>query len=181
VQGENFLGGPRYSWDLKKRRKPMKVRDVMVGTPVWCSFETNLGAAVEKLWNQNCGILPIVDAQEKVVGVVTDRDICIALGTRNRLPGEITVGEVTTTGKLYSCKPDDDIRTALQTMGEKKVRRLPVMNVAGKLEGILSMDDIVLHADARNPELSYEDVVRTLKKLYSPQLPELVQQRAARA
>jgi len=158
----------------------MKVRDVMVGTPMWCGLETNLGAAVEKLWNQNCGILPIANGQQKVVGVVTDRDICIALGTRNRLPGEITVGEVTT-GKLYSCKPDDDIRTALQTMGEMKVRRLPVVNAAGKLEGILSMDDVVFHADARNPELSFEDVVKTLKKLYSPQLPELVQQKAARA
>jgi CBS domain-containing protein len=77
-----------------------------------------------------------------------------------------------TTGKLYSCKPDDDIRTALQTMGEKKVRRLPVVNAAGKLEGILSMDDVVLHADAKNLELSYEDVVKTLKKLYRPELPE---------
>ncbi len=158
----------------------MKVRDVMVGTPVWCSFETNLGAAVEKLWNQNCGILPIVNTQEKVTAVVTDRDICIALGTRHRLPGEITVGEVTT-GKLYSCKPDDDIRTALQTMGEKKVRRLPVVNAAGKLEGILSMDDVVLHADAKNPGLSDDDVVKTLKKLHGPQLPELVQQRTATA
>jgi CBS domain-containing protein len=149
----------------------MKVRDVMVGTPVWCSYETNLGAAVERLWNQDCGILPIVNSEGKVTAVATDRDICIALGTRNRLPGEITVGEVTT-GKLYSCKPDDDIRTALQTMGEKKVRRLPVVNAAGKLEGILSMDDVVLHADARNPDLSYDEVVKTLKKLYRPQLPE---------
>jgi CBS domain-containing protein len=158
----------------------MKVREVMVGTPMWCTLETNLGAAVEKLRKQHCGILPIVDAREKVVGVVTDRDICIALGTRNRLPGEITVGEVTT-GKVYACKPDDDIRTALQTMAEMKVRRLPVINMAGKLEGILSMDDVVLHADVRNPELSYDDVVKTLKKLYGPPLPELVRRKAASA
>jgi predicted transcriptional regulator len=64
----------------------MKVRDVMVGTPVWCSYETNLGAAVERLWNQDCGILPIVNSEGKVTAVATDRDICIALGTRNRLP-----------------------------------------------------------------------------------------------
>jgi len=63
-------------------------------------------------------------------------------------------------------------------MGEKKVRRLPVVNASNKLQGILSMDDVVLHADAKNPELSYEDVVKTLKGLYSPPLPELAQQRA---
>ena len=157
----------------------MKVREVMVGTPMWCNLETNLGAAAEKFWNQNCGILPVVDAQEKVIGVVTDRDICIALGTRSRLPGEITVGEVTAK-KLYACKPDDDIRAALQTMGEMKVRRLPVINTTGKLEGILSMDDVVLHADARDPGLTFDDVVKTLKRLYRAELPE-VQTKVARA
>lgn len=58
----------------------MKVKDVMVGTPASCTTETNLGAAVEVLWNQNCGILPVVNEEEKVIGVVTDRDMCIALG-----------------------------------------------------------------------------------------------------
>jgi len=160
----------------------MKVKDVMVGTPASCTSETNLGSAVEILWKQNCGILPIVDAQQKVIGVVTDRDVSIALGTRNRLPGEITVGQVAS-GKVFACKPDDDVRTALATMGEAKVRRLPVINANGKLEGILSMDDVVLHSEARipgrTPELSHDDVVDTLKKLYRPELPRVVPQKAA--
>lgn len=160
----------------------MKVKDVMVGTPASCTFEANLGSAVEILWKQNCGMLPIVNAQQKVVGVVTDRDVSIALGTRNRLPGEITVGQVAS-GKVFACKPDDDVRTALATMGEAKVRRLPVINAHGKLEGILSMDDVVLHSEARipgrTPELSHDDVVDTLKKLYRPELPRVVPQKAA--
>ena|SRR5579872_340947 len=160
----------------------MKVKDVMVGTPASCTSETNLGSAVEILWKQNCGILPIVDAQQKVIGVVTDRDVSIALGTRNRLPGEITVGQVAS-GKVFACKPDDDVRTALATMGEAKVRRLPVINANGKLEGILSMDDVVLHSEAKTPgktpELSHDDVVDTLKKLYRPELPRVVPQKAA--
>jgi CBS domain-containing protein len=162
----------------------MKARDVMVGTPVGCKSDTNLGCAVEILWNKQCGILPIVNGEEKIVGVVTDRDMCIALGTRNRLAGEITVSEVAT-GQLYSCKPDDDIHVALATMGERKVRRLPVINTAGKLEGILSMDDVVLHAEprgaGRTPELSFEDVVDTFKRIYEPPLPQLVQKRTAAA
>jgi CBS domain-containing protein len=56
----------------------MRVIDVMTGTPFYCSPNTNLCSAAELLWNQNCGILPIVDDQ-KVVGVVTDRDLFIAL------------------------------------------------------------------------------------------------------
>lgn len=126
----------------------MKVIDVMTGTPFYCSPNTNLGSAAELLWNQNCGILPIVNDQ-KVVGVVTDRDLFIALGTRNRLPRDITVGEVIS-GKVHLCYADD-IQTALETMASEKVRRLPVVNRKGILQGILSMDDIVLHAEVRKP------------------------------
>jgi CBS domain-containing protein len=162
----------------------MKVKDVMMGTPASCTVETNLGAAVAILWDRNCGILPVLNAQEKVVGVVTDRDMCIALGTRNRLAGEISVGQVTS-GKVFACKPDDDIRAALTTMAQAKVRRLPVINDGGKLEGILSMDDVVAHSEARIPgktsELSHDDVLDTLKKLYRPDLPQVMPQKIAAA
>lgn len=162
----------------------MKVKDVMVATPACCTAETNLGAAAEILWNRNCGILPIVNAQQKVIGVVTDRDLCIALGTRNRLPGEITVDDVTT-NKVFACKPNDDIRTALATMAQAKVRRLPVVNTEGWLEGILSMDDVVLHSQTKLPgrpsDLSHDEVVETLKELYRPELPQLVRQKTVAA
>lgn len=162
----------------------MKVKDVMVGTPASCTTETNLGAAVEVLWNQNCGILPVVNEEEKVIGVVTDRDMCIALGTRNRLPGDINVGDVMTK-KIFSCKPNDDIRIALTTMAQARVRRLPVVDNDERLEGIVSMDDVVLHSEARSAarpsDLSHNDVVETLKKLCRPELPRIVLQSSAAA
>ncbi|NDQ56677.1 MAG: CBS domain-containing protein [Acidipila sp.] len=151
----------------------MRVKDVMVGTPASCRWDANAAIAVEILWNRNCGILPVVNSSDKVIGVVTDRDLCIAMGTRNQLPGDIMLSEIASE-PVFSCQPDDDIHTALATMAQQKVRRLPVINVAGELQGILSMDDVVYHADAGNsrqrPELSYDDVVKTLKHLYGPQL-----------
>jgi len=162
----------------------MKVKDVMMRTAARCRTDTNLGAAVEIMWNRNCGILPIVNAEEKVIGVVTDRDLCIALGTRNRAAGEIAVWEVAS-GTLFACEPEDEIHTALATMAKSKVRRLPVINTAGKLEGVLSMDDVVLHSESKvsgkTPGLSYDDVVETLKKVYRPELPEVARQKTARA
>ena len=162
----------------------MKVVDVMTKAPAYCGPETNLAAAVEILWNNDCGLLPIVDSKEKLLGVVTDRDMCVALGTRNRLPSEITVKDVTA-GKIVACKPDDDLRKVLATMAEAKVRRLPVTDAAGKLQGILSMDDVVLHTQTegikRDAELSAEDVVNTLKAVYTPQPRRAGQQRAAAA
>jgi CBS domain-containing protein len=119
----------------------------------------------------------VVNAQEKVVGVITDRDMCIALGTRNEPAGKIRVGQVAS-GKVFACKPDDDIHAALATMAQAKVRRLPVVSPDGKLVGILSMDDVVVHsegkASGKTPELSYDDVVDTLKKVYRAELPQVM-------
>jgi len=162
----------------------MKVTDVMAKPPAYCSPQTNLAAAVEILWRQNCGILPIVDSMEKVVGVVTDRDICVALGTRNRLASDIAVSEVTS-GKVIACKPEDDVRVALATMAQAKVRRLPVIDTAGKLQGILSIDDVVLCAETGtrkgDSELSFEDIANTLKILYTPQPLRAARQKVATA
>jgi CBS domain-containing protein len=156
----------------------------MAKPPAYCSPETNLAAAVEILWRQNCGILPIVDSKEKVVGLITDRDICVALGTRNRLPSDMTVSEVAS-GKVIACKPDDDLRGALATMAQAKVRRLPVIEAGGKLQGILSIDDVVLRTETgilkKDSELSFEDVVNTLKIVYAPKPLRSAQQKAAAA
>lgn len=152
----------------------MKVKDVMTQSAVCCSAETNVGAAVELLWVNNCGMLPVVGTHRRIQGVVTDRDITIAMGTRNRLPGELTVGEIATTN-VVTCKPEDEIHEALQTMAEKRVRRLPVVNNEGIPEGILSIDDIITHGDLGKwqgcCELSGEEIIRALKKLYGQKSP----------
>lgn len=155
----------------------MKVKDAMVGTPVSCTSDTNLAAAAEMLFRHDCGVLPVVDAQEKVVGMITDRDMCIALGTRNELAGKIRVGQVAS-DNVFACKPDDDIHAALATMAQAKVRRLPVVSVDGALVGILSMDDIVRHSESKmpgkTPELTYEDVMNALKRVYQAELPQVI-------
>jgi CBS domain-containing protein len=147
----------------------MRVADVMMRTPASCTADTNLAAAVEILWNRNCGILPVLNGEGRVSGVITDRDICIALGTRNRPAAEITVGEVQH-GKLLACRADDDIHTALGILADAKIRRLPVVDTERKLQGILSLDDIVLHANTsaagRVPELSNSEVVEYMKRIY---------------
>lgn len=146
----------------------MKVKDIMMKSPYHCHTEANLGTATELMWNANCGFLPILSAEEKVIGVITDRDICIALGTRNCLAGELSVADVMSS-KLYSCAPDDDIHTALQAMSEGRVRRLPVMTKSGALVGVLSINDLLFRAEpggfGRAPDLSRDEVVRTLRSI----------------
>ena len=156
----------------------MKVRDIMVKTPVFCRPDTNLAAATEKMWVHDCGMLPVVDDTLGVVGVITDRDICISLGTRNQKASDVLVRDVTS-GKLHACSPEEEIHSALGTMEKGGVRRLPVVNREGKLMGVLSMGDITLHAQKTDgkkmPDLSSDDVVETYQGIRVRQTPALAE------
>src|SRR5260370_42052491 len=152
-----------------KRRATMKVKEIMTQSVVCCGPWTNVGRAVELMWERNVGMLPVVGNEGKLIGIVTDRDICIAMGTRNRLPGDLTVGEIAVS-KVFTCKPDDDVHEALGVMGRHHVRRLPVVNDKGIPQGILSMDDLVVHSEVAKLrgacELGSEEVASVLKKAY---------------
>jgi CBS domain-containing protein len=82
------------------------------------------------MWDYDCGVLPVIDDAERVMGLITDRDIASAAATNNRPASAITVGEVIS-GNVYACAEDDDIKAALRTMQQKGVRRLPVVGQDG--------------------------------------------------
>jgi CBS domain-containing protein len=144
----------------------MKVHEVMTEDVKSCRPDTNLAAAAALMWENDCGVLPVVAEGEKAIGVITDRDIAIALGTRNKQAAEIPVSEVMS-GNLFAASPDEDIHAALKLMRKERVHRLPVIDSQGKLEGVLSLNDVALYAMHPNgkttPALNYEDVVSTLK------------------
>lgn len=144
----------------------MKVQDIMIREVQYCGPDTNLAAAAKMMWDSDCGVLPILNVQGQVLGVITDRDICMAASTKDRTPSAITVWEASS-GKAITCHLDDDIRTALDLMERGKVRRLPVVDEDGILQGMLSMNDLVLaageHRGRSSPELSVENVMKALK------------------
>lgn len=143
----------------------MKVQDVMVKGVRFCTPDTNLATVAKIFWEQGCGALPIVE-NGRTIGMITDRDISIALGTRNAKAGDTFVRDVALP-KVFFCLPQDDIHTALTTMQAQQVRRLPVVDQEGVLVGILSLDDVVLFAGEKPAdELTYTDVVDTMKSIY---------------
>jgi CBS domain-containing protein len=150
----------------------MKVRDVMRKQAVFSGLDTSLAMAVELILKNGCGFLPVVGEGGNVIGVITDRDISIALGTRNKKPTDILVKDVMlctqyTFPKLFTCAPDDDIHCVLKTIRAEKIRRVPVIDREGSLLGILSMDDIVLRACGceGEPDISCKDVVDAYKDI----------------
>jgi CBS domain-containing protein len=142
----------------------MKVREVMTKNATFCGPESTLEEASFLMHKNNCGFLPVVGDGGNVIGVITDRDMCIALGTRNRRPSELRVWDVMPR-KLFTCLEGDDIHRALKTLRVARIRRLPVIDRDGSLVGVLSIDDIVLHAREHllREDVSYADVENTYK------------------
>jgi len=139
----------------------MKVRELMTEDPISCEPETNLASAASLMWMNDCGTLPVVD-YGRLTGIITDRDICIALGTRNHIAAEMLVSDVAT-HPVETCAPDDTLRSAMATMRRAKVRRLPVVSPAGELVGVLSLNDLVLAAGHRPGQIDVEEIVNTIK------------------
>lgn len=125
----------------------MKVKEVMSGDPRLCSLDTNLAAAAALMLEADCGILPVISGGT-LTGVVTDRDLFIALATRNKPASQLTIGEVMQQ-PVYTCSPDDDVQTVLETMKQHQIRRLPVEGFGGTVVGVISLNDIVLAAGPR--------------------------------
>jgi CBS domain-containing protein len=153
----------------------MKVKDLMTTSPAACTPMNTLADAAGLMWQHDCGILPVVENGGKVVGLITDRDICMAALLNGRQLAHIAVAEVISK-KVFSCSPDDDVRTALTTMQENRIRRLPVVARDKTLEGLVSMNDIVLRAeeskDKKATHVSYADVVKAYKSICRHPLPQ---------
>ena len=140
----------------------MKVQDLMTTDVKSCTPDTTVAEAAHLMWEGDCGMLPVVDEGE-LVGVVTDRDMYIALATQNARASRLKVGALATK-KLATCAPEDDVQAALATMRQALVRRLPVLGFGGTVLGILSMNDVLLAAGA-GKEVGSEDVVTTLQAI----------------
>jgi len=147
----------------------MKVREVMTMQVESCPPDTDLGSAAMMMWRKDCGFVPVVDGPDRrVVGTVTDRDICMGLATSGKGPHDRTVREVMSRA-TYTVEPDTDVDDALDVMGQHRIRRLPVVDEGGALKGILSLNDLVLRAEDRRGDgtasVPAEKVVRTLKSI----------------
>jgi len=140
----------------------MKIKDIMTTEVRTCAPDTNVAAAAALMLDGDCGILPVVD-EGKLVGIVTDRDMFIALATRNERASRLTVADVSRK-KVFICGPDDEVHTALATMKEHRVRRLPVAGFGDTVMGIVSMNDLVLATGARKA-VRNEEVVDALQEI----------------
>ena len=146
----------------------MKVREMMTKEVRGCWPDSSLAAAAQIMWATDCGALPVFGDADRVVGMITDRDISIAVAMTQRHPSEITVDEVMSK-PVYSCRPEDHIRVALHFMATVQVRRLPVIDQSGALQGILSISDVMScywrAAGAQIPSASCHELVEAMGRI----------------
>lgn len=145
----------------------MKVQDSMTTAVRSCQPTATLAEATGIMWEADCGIVPVVNDRNEVLGVITDRDIAIALGSRGTTASALRVADVMSTD-VVTCAPHDTIIQALTAMQQHRVRRLPVVGIGGVLLGILSVNDVVLHGP---PAAAKDPVIAMLRSVCAHRRP----------
>jgi CBS domain-containing protein len=149
----------------------MKVSEIMTRDVASVDASEPASVATQMMWNRDCGAIPVQE-KERVVGMITDRDICMSTWMQNRPPGALRVSEVMSKA-LYYCSPSDSVSSAEGVMRSRQIRRLPVLDEQRRLVGILSLADIARSGDVGNvrngsPEVAAGQVALTLASICQP-------------
>jgi CBS domain-containing protein len=145
----------------------MQLREVMTTRVELARPEDTLDEAAEKMKRLNVGSLPVCDG-ERLVGVLTDRDITVRSTAAGYDPKSIRVREVMTPDVVY-CFEDQDVQEAAQIMQEKRIRRLVILNHQKRLVGIVSLGDLAVQTTEQ--DLADEELSDTLTGISNPAEP----------
>lgn len=126
----------------------MKVKDVMHSGVTWVSPTTSVAAIAKKMREQDIGAIPVGE-NDKLVGMITDRDIVCRGLANGRDAAKLTARDVMSKGISY-CRTDDDLDDAIETMSKKHIRRLTVIDDHKRMVGMLSLGDISRKADRQH-------------------------------
>jgi CBS domain-containing protein len=153
----------------------MRVKQIMSHPAVSCGPDDTLETAAGLMWDHSCGVLPVVE-DGRVIGMLTDRDTCMAAYTERRLLSDIPVSRAMA-AHVVTCGPDDTVKHAEELMAAHQVRRLPVVHQDGTLVGVLSIDDLVREGAEerwqRRKAISAAELVDTLASVAEPRIDEM--------
>lgn len=142
----------------------MKVKHVMTKDPSCCVPADKAPKAARIMRDEDAGIVPVIDNEQsqRLVGVVTDRDLCMNVVAEGREPESVAV-EACMTSMVVTCSPNDSVDKTTELMKENQIRRVPVVDEDGRLRGIVSMADLVGRAELKSAQTH-----DTLKQVSAP-------------
>jgi CBS domain-containing protein len=145
----------------------MRIKEVMSHPVVSCRTDMTLDAVVRLMSEYNCGIVPVVDADGRLTGVLTDRDICLAALKRNQALNMIPVGEVMAR-QVFSCRADDLVESAERLMREQRIHRVTAIDADRRPVGVLSVDDLAQMAAKSKKSGVEREFIQTLADICRP-------------
>lgn len=150
----------------------MRVEQLMTRDPKSCSPDDSLRHAAQLMWDNDCGCLPVcADGTSRVVGIITDRDICMSALFQGRPLSEIRVSSVMA-GEVRACHFSDELVEAERLMREARIRRIPVLDERDALIGMLSLADLACEAAREwttpRQEVTGNAVTTTLASICEP-------------
>lgn len=123
----------------------MKVEQLMTRPVLACRPDHSVAEAARIMWENDCGCVPVIQAGDglegAVIGMITDRDVCMAAYTQGRPLSEIQVASAMTRD-VATCVPEDSLETALAVMETRQIHRIPVVDSSNRLVGMLSISDL---------------------------------------
>jgi CBS domain-containing protein len=150
----------------------MRLNEVMNQPVVCCPDSATLDQAARLMWEQDCGIVPIVDEDGRLTGVVTDRDICMSAYTQGLALNAI--GVTTAMARtVVAGHEDDSIEAAEQLMQDNQIRRLPVIDNEGRPVGMVSLNDLARYVAQARRSVSDRELVQTLAAICRPRMLEV--------
>jgi Ala-tRNA(Pro) deacylase len=153
----------------------VRVADLMTRNVLACHTEDCLNVPAQLMWEADCGAVPVLDPiTDRVVGMITDRDICMATFFQDRAPGAVPVKEAMSSN-VHVCSKRDSLADAERVLRENQIRRLPVVDEEGRLEGILSLADVIRRAERENgrprAEIAASEITTLLGEICQPRSP----------
>jgi len=125
----------------------VELERTMTREVVTCCPEDSLAQAARRMRAHDCGSLPVVDAHGRVVGMLTDRDICMAALDHGRALRDLAV-RLAMTHDVVSLEPSHSLALAAELMGECQIRRLPVVDGEHRPIGLVSLVDLARRAES---------------------------------
>jgi CBS domain-containing protein len=149
----------------------MIVNEIMKKDVATCAPSDDLAKASKIMRDRQCGFLPVVASDGAVAGVLTDRDICLHAAETPRSLAHLAVRD-TMSHPVFSCLAEDNVKAAISAMSVHHVHRLPVIDKAGHLKGVLSIDDVI-EAPHRRGTPTVQEIVTVLKSINAPRKIEM--------
>jgi CBS domain-containing protein len=145
----------------------MQLHEVMSHPAVTCPVDCTADVPARLMWEFDCGVIPLVDQDGRLAGIVTDRDLCMAALMQGKPLFEIAVSSVMTRDVVY-CRPEDAVETAETQMRDNQIRRLPVVDEDSHPVGVFSVNDLSRLASSAKRSVIDRDLVRTLGAVSQP-------------